>query len=63
MQYIAVLLALAAIAKGSPFPQGVSIAIPPKASAPGACSSSYSGSFGIAVVNITSTSNITSTTM
>lgn len=39
------------------------MAIPPKASAPGGCSSSYSGSFGIAVVSITSSSNITSTTM
>ncbi|OCL12729.1 hypothetical protein AOQ84DRAFT_142975 [Glonium stellatum] len=63
MQYVAALLALAAIAKGSPFPQGVSMAIPPKASAPAGCSSSYSGSFGIAVVSITSSSNIISTTI
>lgn len=51
MQYtVAAIFALAAAVKASPFPQGVTMAIAPSASAPAGCSPNFSGSFGIAVM-------------
>ncbi|KAL0261001.1 hypothetical protein SLS55_004693 [Diplodia seriata] len=50
----------ALVARGvhaSPFPQAVTAAISPSAAAPSGCSANYSGSFGIAVVVLSSTSS------
>jgi len=47
------LLAFAGAALASPMPQGVTSAIAPASSAPAGCSSSYSGSFEITIVNVT----------
>ncbi|OCK86443.1 hypothetical protein K432DRAFT_376758 [Lepidopterella palustris CBS 459.81] len=63
MKYNAAFLALVAIVKASPFPQGVTIALPPSASIPSGCSASYSGSFGIAVVSIAPGNIATSTSL
>lgn len=49
-------LALAALAAANPLPQAVTSAISPKTTAPAGCSSSYSGTFEIQVVNVTSSS-------
>ncbi|KAF9640325.1 putative covalently-linked cell wall protein [Lasiodiplodia theobromae] len=57
---IAAVGALAArSAHASPFPQAVTAAISPSGAAPSGCSASYSGSFGIAVVVISSASGVT----
>ncbi|KAK0659942.1 Cell wall mannoprotein PIR3 [Lasiodiplodia hormozganensis] len=56
---IAAVGALAArSAHASPFPQAVTAAISPSGAAPSGCSASYSGSFGIAVVVISSASSV-----
>lgn len=52
MQYTLAFLAVAAVVKASPFPQAVTAAISPTGSAPPCCTPSYSGSFGIAVMNV-----------
>jgi hypothetical protein len=55
MRYSLALIALAAAVQASPFafPQGITAAIPPKGSAPPGCQPSYAaGTFGIAVLNI-----------
>jgi len=54
MRYSIAPLALAALAYANPMPQGVTSAISPKATDPAGCSSSYSGTFEIQVVNVTS---------
>lgn len=56
MQFTLAILALAAIVKASPFPQAVTSAISPTDSAPPGCSPTFSGSFGIAVMNVSSSS-------
>ena len=53
MQYTLALLALAAAVKASPVPQAVTAIITPSGSAPPGCMPTFVGSFGIAVVNIT----------
>lgn len=56
---IAAVGALAArSAHASPFPQAVTAAISPSGAAPSGCSASYGGSFGIAVVVISSASSV-----
>lgn len=57
MRYSIASLALAALAAAKPMPQGVTSAISPSSSAPAGCSSSYSGTFEIQVVNVTSSSS------
>lgn len=52
MQYALALLAAVAVVKASPFPQAVTAAISPTGSAPPGCSPTFSGSFGIAVMNV-----------
>lgn len=55
MRYSLAILALAAaVVEASPYPQGVTSKITPTASAPPGCKPSYSagGTFGIAVMNI-----------
>ena len=47
-------LAIAALAVAAP--QGVTSAISPSSTAPAGCSSSYSGTFAIQIVNVTSSS-------
>jgi hypothetical protein len=58
MRYSLASLALAAVAFANPIanpvPQGVTSAIAPSGTAPSGCQSSYSGSFEIEVVNVTS---------
>lgn len=53
--YASALLALAASAVAAP--QGVTSAIAPSAPAPSGCQTSYSGTFEITVVNVTTTSS------
>ena len=53
MAYLPIAFVLLGVAAASPFPQGVTAAIPPTAPAPPGCVASYSGSFGIAVAKIT----------
>ena len=53
IRYASALLAAVAVVRASPVPQGVTAAISPSASAPSGCIASYLGSFGIAVMNIT----------
>ena len=55
MQYALALLAAAAGANGLAFPQAVTASIAPSAAAPSGCAASYSGTFGIAVMNISAT--------
>ena len=55
MRTFALLTALAATAFASPMPQGVTGQIAPKAPAPEGCMTSYSGTFEITVVNVSST--------
>ncbi|KAK5139327.1 hypothetical protein LTR04_003669 [Oleoguttula sp. CCFEE 6159] len=55
MQYTVALLALAASAFA--VPQGVTQTLTPSVPAPSGCSSSYSGTFQISVVNVTSSSS------
>lgn len=57
MRYSVAPLALAAFAAAKPMPAAVSSAVAPSASAPAGCSSSYSGTFEIQVVNVTSSSS------
>jgi hypothetical protein len=53
MRYSLVLLALAAAIEASPFPQGVTAKISPPGKAPPGCQPTYAaGTFGIAVMNI-----------
>jgi hypothetical protein len=53
MRYSLVLLALAAAIEASPFPQGVTAKISPPGKAPPGCLPTYAaGTFGIAVMNI-----------
>jgi len=56
MRYSIAPLALAALAAANPMPQGVTSAISPSSTSPAGCSSSYSGTFEIQVVNVTSSS-------
>ncbi|KIW96053.1 uncharacterized protein Z519_03119 [Cladophialophora bantiana CBS 173.52] len=56
MRTFALLTALAVSALASPLPQGVTSAIAPSSPAPGGCQPSYSGSFEITVVNVSSAS-------
>jgi len=53
MQYTLALLVLAAVVKASPVPQAVTAIITPTGSAPPGCMPTFFGSFGIAVVNVT----------
>ncbi len=52
MQYALAILAAVALVKASPFPQAVTGAISPTGSAPSGCKPTLSGSFGIAVMNV-----------
>ncbi|KIX93425.1 uncharacterized protein Z520_10844 [Fonsecaea multimorphosa CBS 102226] len=54
MRTFALLTALAVSALASPLPQGVTSAIAPSSPAPEGCQPSYSGSFEITVVNVSS---------
>lgn len=56
MHYAFAILAAVAAVKASPFPQAVTAAISPTGSAPAGCKPTFSGSFGIAVMNVTSSS-------
>ena len=57
MQYsFAVLAAVVAVVQASPFPQAVTAAISPSDSAPPGCMPTFSGSFGIAVMNVSTSS-------
>jgi len=56
MRYSLAPLALAALAVAKPVPGGVSSAVAPSSSPPAGCSTSYSGTFEIQVVNVTSSS-------
>ena len=56
MRTFAILSALAATAFASPMPQGVTGSIAPSSSPPAGCVTSYSGTFEITVVNVSSTS-------
>lgn len=56
MKFSLTLLAAVAAVQASPFPQGVTSKISPSAPAPSGCTGSYSGTFGIVVMNITSAS-------
>ncbi|KAK3075345.1 hypothetical protein LTR53_001414 [Teratosphaeriaceae sp. CCFEE 6253] len=58
MQYTLASLALAALAAAKPMPQGVTSAISPSGTPPADCSSSYSGSFSIQTVNVTTSSKV-----
>lgn len=53
MRYTFAFLAALAAVEASPVPQGVTMAMSPSAAAPSGCMPTYSGSFGIAVMNIT----------
>lgn len=53
MQYAFVILAASvALVKASPFPQAVTANISPTGAAPPGCSPTFGGSFGIAVMNV-----------
>ena len=52
----ALLAALAAAVRASPFPQAVTSALSPSAAPPPGCTPNYSGSFGLAVMNISGSS-------
>lgn len=56
MHYSFAAVALAGLAVAKPMPQGVTSAISPSGSPAAGCSTSYSGSFEIQVVNVTSSS-------
>lgn len=61
MQYrVALLLAALTGVYGAPYamPQGVTEDIAPSGSPPSGCTPSYSGSFGIAVMNITASPTV-----
>ncbi|EON61345.1 hypothetical protein W97_00559 [Coniosporium apollinis CBS 100218] len=58
MQYSLAVLALAAAAAASPFPQGVTEEIAPEASAPAGCQVSYPGEFQVTVVNATTANKV-----
>jgi hypothetical protein len=68
MQYQLSLLAALAVAGVNAMPnnilarQGVTAKISPSAAAPSGCSQTYSGSFGIAVMNVTAASPAASMT-
>lgn len=52
MQYTVALLALAAVINASPLPQAVTAILRPSGSAPPGCMPTFVGSFGIAVMNV-----------
>uniref|UniRef100_A0A0D6QVZ1 Cell wall mannoprotein PIR1-like C-terminal domain-containing protein n=1 Tax=Araucaria cunninghamii TaxID=56994 RepID=A0A0D6QVZ1_ARACU len=53
MRYAYAALAAAVAVQASPYPQAVTASIAPSAPAPSGCMPNYSGTFGIAVMNIT----------
>ncbi|MCJ1368479.1 hypothetical protein MMC16_007623 [Acarospora aff. strigata] len=57
MQYALAILAVVAGVKASPFPQAVTAAISPTGSPPPGCTPSLSGSFGIAIMNVSTSSS------
>ncbi|TKA83448.1 hypothetical protein B0A55_00355 [Friedmanniomyces simplex] len=58
MQFTLATLALAALAAAKPMPGGVTSAIAPSASPPADCKTSYSGSFSIQTVNVSSSAKV-----
>ena len=61
MQFTLALVALAAAVHASPvaIPQAVTAIITPSGSAPPGCTPTYAGSFGIAVMNISTAAGVT----
>lgn len=59
MRYSLALLALAAAIEASPFPQAVTAKISPSGKAPPGCQPTYAGgTFGIAVMNISTEAKV-----